>query len=337
MTHIVVAGGTSPTLGRSVVTASLSTGHRVTILSRQPEDPTTAAKSAHGADIRYVDYENVESLKAAIAGASVVISVLKIIGDELNLTTHLNLLRATLATSTATRFVPSDWSMYRLAAKQVDPLAHKDTLLQACQDLAASSNRPGFEIAQFKNGGFLNYFAQCAPSAANKPQLLGGLEDNLMLEYIDIASGILPIPVDEHSRPATVSMTHIDDIGRYVAAAMALPAGAWPRSGVINIAGNTFTYEEVRDVLERDCGMKIPHSVVTPSDCDRRKAEADTKLARDGFDMQVFKAGMVAQMQKVICEGVEGGAWEKNTLPDVHAEIRPVGLKEYLTEVWGRK
>lgn len=336
--HVVVAGGSSPTLGRAIVTACLSAGQQVTILSRLPEDLTTAAaESAHGATIKYVAYENVASLKSAITGVNAVISVLKIIDEELNVMTHLNLLRATLATPSAARFVPSDWSMYRLAAEQVDLLSHKTVLLHACQQLAATVERPALEVAQFKNGGFLNYFAQRAPSAARHPELLGGLEDDLMLEYIDVAAGTLPIPVNNRGEPATVSMTHIDDIGRYVAAAIALPTGAWPRSGIINIAGNTFSYKEIRDILEHTCGLTIKHAVVTPADCDGRKTQADAKLAQDGFDLQVFKAGMVAQMQKVICQGVEGGSWQRNDLAETCAEVKPVDLEKYLVEVWATR
>lgn len=333
MIHVVIAGGTSPTLGRAIVSACLAVGYEVTILSRTPDDAVTAEKSAHGAPIRHVSYDDVDSIKSAIAGATVVISVLKIIGDELNIATHLNLLRATLATDNATRFVPSDWSMYSLANQQVDLLAHKTALLQACQQLVASSTKSGFEIALFKNGGFLNYFAQRAPSAATKPHLVAGLEDDLMFEYIDVSRGILPIPVNLAGDHATVSMTHIDDVGKYVAAAIALPPNSWPESGVINVAGSTFTHAQIRDVLESDCGVPIKHTVVTPEDCDRRKAAADAKLA-EGFDLEVFKAGMVAQMQKVICGGLKGGSWEENSLAHLCPDVKPVDLKEYLVEVW---
>jgi hypothetical protein len=336
MQHVVVAGGTSPTLGRSIVTACLSAGHKVTILSRTPENPSTAASSAHGAPIKHVAYDDVESIKPTISDANVLISVLKIIDDDLNLTTHLNLLRAALASETTTRFVPSDWSMYSLASSQVDLLAHKSTLLHICRHLASTANRPDFEIAQFKNGAFLNYFAQRAPSVHSKPHLLAGLDDDLMLEYIDISTGTLPIPFNECREPAKVSMTHLDDVGKYVAAAVALPGGAWPEAGVFNVAGNTFTYEEVRDVLEKECGVRIDHAVVTPEDCDRRKAEADVNLA-ERFDSGVFKAGMVAQMQKVICRGVRGGSWEENVLGRMCPEVKPVDLREYLIEVWGEK
>ncbi|ETN36417.1 uncharacterized protein HMPREF1541_08694 [Cyphellophora europaea CBS 101466] len=336
MVHVVVAGGTSPTLGRSIVTACIAAGHQVTVLSRTPSDSSSAAESAHGAPIKYVSYEDVSSVKSAISGANIVISVLKIIGDELNITTHLNLLRATLATDTATRFVPSDWSMYSLAHQQVDLLAHKATLLKECQQLAASSERTDFEVAQFENGGFLNYFAQKAPSVAAKPHLLAGLDDDLMLEYIDISQGILPIPVNADGDSATVSMTHIDDVGKYVAAVVALPAGSWPQSGIISIAGNTFTYIEVRHIVERECGITLQHATIDPDECDRRKKEADAKLAGE-FDLATFKSGMVAQMQKVTCQGARGGAWADNEAGEVCPDVTPVDLREYLHEVWGKQ
>lgn len=179
--HVIVAGGTSPTLGRSIVSACIDVGHDVTILSRMSGKSDSTVSTKFGATIRHVSYDDVDSLNSAIAGSHVVVSVLKLIGDELNIRTHLLLLQACLATSTITRFVPSDWSMYPLAQERVDVLAHKAKLLESCQEAVRISGRTDFEVAQFKPGGFLNYFAQKAPSVDRKPYLLGGLEDPMML------------------------------------------------------------------------------------------------------------------------------------------------------------
>ena len=333
MVRVAVAGGTSPTLGHSIVAALHAAGHEPVILSRMPQDPASAPQWLYNAPVKYVSYDDVQSIQSAIAGADAVISVLKIIGEEANLTTHLNLLRASLATGTVKRFVPSDWSMYAGAHAQVDMLAHKATLLRECQRLAAASGPPDFEIAQFENGGFLNYFAQHSPAVTTAPELLGGLVDDMMLPYINIAEGVLPIPTDAEGRPAKISMTHLGGIGKYVAAAVSLPPGRWPRSGIFTVAGNTFTFVEVREILERDCGLTVKHETVTAADCERRKAEFDRKL-EGGFDREAFIGGMVAQMQKVICIGERGGAWEENTPGELLQGVERVDLRSYLMRVW---
>lgn len=112
--HVIVAGGSSPTLRRAIVTACVSAGFQNTILARVSEDTTTVVEAVHGATIKYVVYKDIKGLESAVMGASVVISVLKIRGDELSLTTHLKLLRATLATATATRFVPGSLRLFMI-------------------------------------------------------------------------------------------------------------------------------------------------------------------------------------------------------------------------------
>ena len=94
---VIVAGGTSPTLGQSLVTACRAAGHEVTILSRASID-ADSNPTKYDAPIRYVNYDDPDSIKRAIEGAEVVISVIKIVGD-LQLSTHLNLLRASLENS----------------------------------------------------------------------------------------------------------------------------------------------------------------------------------------------------------------------------------------------
>ena len=155
----------------------------------------------------------------------------------------------------------------------------------------------------------------------------------MMLKYINLAQGTLKIPIDSHGRPAKVSMTHLDDIGRYVAAAIALPPETWPGSGIISIAGNTFTYKDVRDILEADCKLNLWHETVSAEDCDREKAAADEVLAAS-FNHDTFVAGMVAQMQKTICSGDKGASWVDNTFDQDMLDWKPVDLKEYLVKIW---
>lgn len=145
--HVVVAGGTSSTLGRSSASSCIDVGHEVTILSRMSGNPEGIMSTKFGAMIRHVLPDDVDLLKSAIAGSHVVVYILKLIGDELNIRTDLALLQACLATGTVMRFVPSDWSMYPLAQERVDVLAHKAKLLESCQEALGTSGRTDFEVA----------------------------------------------------------------------------------------------------------------------------------------------------------------------------------------------
>lgn len=79
MVTVAVAGGTSPTLGRSIVTAISQTTNKPVILTRQsPNSPSTKYR----AEVRQVDYTDENSLVEALKDVHTVISVLKIPGPE---------------------------------------------------------------------------------------------------------------------------------------------------------------------------------------------------------------------------------------------------------------
>lgn len=193
------------------------------------------------------------------------------------------------------------------------------------------------EIGQFENGMFMNYFGQLSPRAQSRPAVLAGLDDDLMLGYIDISKGVLPIPTRPDGQPARIGMTHIDDVGKYVAATVNLPVGTWPKSGILTMASATTTFTHVREILEEECGVKIMNDTITVEDCDHKKVEFDRVLQEKGFDMAAFKGAMVAEMETVACLGERGGSWEENELGKLCPEVRTWDLGKYLVEAWGRK
>jgi len=77
MAIVAIAGATSPTLGRSIVTAILEAGnHTPMILSRSKAGSESASTPKYGAQIRYVDYDSIPSLTASLESVHTVISVL---------------------------------------------------------------------------------------------------------------------------------------------------------------------------------------------------------------------------------------------------------------------
>jgi hypothetical protein len=81
MVLVAVAGGTSPTLGKSIVNAIIKEGnHEVVILSRVTSESgfeNNNSKSKYGAAVRAVDYNSVESLTHGLAGVHTLISIIK--------------------------------------------------------------------------------------------------------------------------------------------------------------------------------------------------------------------------------------------------------------------
>lgn len=82
MAIIALAGGTSPGLGRAIVTALQKTQNTTLILSRKKQSDVPQPSQCHGAKVRYVDYTSEESMVEALKGVETVVSVIKIPGPE---------------------------------------------------------------------------------------------------------------------------------------------------------------------------------------------------------------------------------------------------------------
>lgn len=140
MVKVAVAGGTSPTLGRSIVSAIAQTSNEAIILTRKsPNAPTTK----YGAKVRQVDYTDHKSLVAALRDVHTVISVLKIPGPEWA-TYQINLLHAAKEAGVK-RFAPSEFENGPLADWRVDILALKPGVWKECE-------QSGLECARFSGG-----------------------------------------------------------------------------------------------------------------------------------------------------------------------------------------
>ena len=179
--------------------------------------------SVYGAPISYVDYGSTDSLTSALKGIHTLISVLKVNDPMAMISYHSNLLISCISAKVSS-YAPSDWSIGPSSHLEVELLAHKDRLWQDSQEIGIKN---GIERASFHNGMFMNYLAQSEATCPDKDErfALGGLEDDLMLQYMDILHGKLVIPVDKPGNPSPTSMTHIDDIGMFVAATVDLLPG----------------------------------------------------------------------------------------------------------------
>lgn len=347
MVNVAVAGGTSPTLGKSIVEAILATGkHKVIILARQQASPGQTnvqqkSQAKYGAPIVNVDYTLTDSLTTTLKKHSIhtLISVLKILDPKENTAAHTNLLNAAQAAGVE-RYTLSDWSMAPPTHTRVDLLAHKAELHALGQDhmkSTAGKDEHVVECCTIQNGGFLEYFAQGCPDR----NLRAGLEDDLMLEYIDVAKGRLVIPckAKDPNVPARVTMTSLVDIGRFVAASLDLPKGEMV--GQVGIAGATFGFDRAVEVLvSLQMPVELALDYTTAEECRGAAAEKNQtfqeKMRSSGeFDVDLFKGAMVAQMYACMCDEEEsGGVVSGRLLNELCPEVETTDIEKFLRRAW---
>lgn len=178
----------------------------------------------------------------------------------------------------------------------------------------------------------MNYFAQGKTFSSDKDKeyALGGLEDDLMLDYIDISKGKLVIPLDESGQASKITMTHLDDVGKFVAAAIDLPLQFW--EGHLGIAGDTFSFDQVAKLLQTK-DLHIEPQTLSTQQCDQYIESHDDELTKE-FSTQALKGKMVAQMMKVQCRGELGGAIVEPRLNELCPSLKPITIKQYIDSIY---
>lgn len=340
MVRVAVAGGSSPTLGRSIVTALLNGGkHDVVILSSKTSGTvrtsslySTGDERSSRVSVLCVDYGSIDSLASALHDVHTLISVLKVPDPDTMIAYHSNMLKACVVAKVS-RFVPSAWSLGPGSYPDIDLLANKQTISKLCEELGVKN---GIECASFHCGGFLNYLAQGlafpdTPAGSQEKEFaLGGLVDDLMLEYINIPKGRLVVPVNNDGEPSPLTFTHIDDIGKFVAAAIDLPPGQWQQN--LGMAGDTRTLKEVFEIL-RSKGVQVQQETINSQQCNERIVLFDLQLAK-GFSLDALLGKMVAQMVKVQCEGTLDAGVIRPTLNELCPHVDPVSIQEFIDRLY---
>jgi uncharacterized protein YbjT (DUF2867 family) len=320
MVLVAIAGGASPTLGRSIVSAVLKEGnHEVVILSRSGSSPDGCSKFKYGAPVRTVDYNSVDSLTHGLAGVHTLISIIKANRSDQMVLSHRNMLEAAKAAGVQ-RFAPSEWGMGPLASEKVDLLGAKLQIWDLCLG-------SGLECTRFFVGMFMNYLGQSCP-ADRREEALAGLEDDLMLDFINIEAGHALLPVTSDGQPCRLSLCEINDVGRFVAAALDLEN--WENE--MGMVGSTTTVEEIIWVAERT-GRLVKTETFTKAHAQQRIKKFDEQLERR-FSLKSLKGRMVAQMMECMCEDEVGCAVIEPVLNRLCPLITPMAFDEYLTRVW---
>jgi uncharacterized protein YbjT (DUF2867 family) len=320
MVLVAVAGGTSPTLGKSIVNAIIEEGdHEVVILSRVDSESSHRSTPKYGAAVRAVDYNSVDSLRHALTDVHTLISLINPKQSDQMVLYHQNLLEAAKAAGVK-RFAPSEWGMGPLAAQKVDLHSAKLRVWDLC--LAS-----GLECTRFLVGMFMNYLGQGCPTG-RREEALAGLEDDLMLDFVDIEAGHALLPVTSDGRPCRLSLCEIKDVGIFVAAALNLET--WEKE--MGIVGSTTTVEEIVWVAERT-GRLIKTETFTKAQAQQSIRNFEKQLEHR-FTQKAWKGKMCAQMVECVCEDKVGSAVIEPVLNRLCPHIEPMAFDEYLTRVW---
>jgi NmrA-like family len=288
---VAIAGGTSATLGRSIINAILEAGNHIPIiLSRSKSGSEQSHTVKYDAQIRYVDYQSFQSLITGLEDIHTVISVLKSNDPSEMLSYHSNLLTAAKRVG-CKRFAPSEW-------ESGPPAKQKVALLRLKLDIWEIYQQSGLECARFIPGWFMNYLGQGCPEQ-KKEQATAGLDDDLMLDYIDIGRGKVTVPHTENGSLAKVSMTEMGDIGRFFAAALDLEAGKWEAD--MGMVGSTVDLERMARAAEKVTGRKFEITTITKEDLKHHEDDFDKQMANE-FSVEALKGKMIAQLMQCACE-----------------------------------
>lgn len=318
--RVAIAGGTSPTLGASIVSALLATCGRYVpvILSREAKAHSNPDfSSQYDVEIRRVDYSSRQSLVAALRDVDAVISVLLIPGPDW-VTAQVNLLQAAEEAG-CRRFAPSEFALSAEAHTMVDLLDAKNAIWRAVQ---VSVDQGRIDAARFPCGMFMNYLGiGCPDESARHEALAGFLEGPFLIHLGDPTSSWIEVPVKSDGTFPDLTMTDIRDVGRFIVAALDLDE---PWAGrELGMAGDTLNFKDLITLCEKHTARPVEARTVT-------KQELQLKLDSIPPDKMIER--MECQLAIVCAEGKSVVSPALNHL----CSVQPTTVEQYLQRYWGR-
>jgi uncharacterized protein YbjT (DUF2867 family) len=311
MPKVAIAGGSSPTLGASIL-AALSNTHNWTpvILSRQTNTPKP---SPPGIETRYVDYTSHTSLVAALRDIDTVLSVVLIPGPE-SITYQLNLLNAAIEAG-CRRFAPSEFALCEQSQAQVDLLQPKNVVWEAVK---GKVEKGLIDAARFPCGMFMNYLG-IGVGGEQEKEARAGFAEGAFLVHLDAEPAYVVVPVRADGSAPSLTLTDIRDVGRFVAAALELEEWGGRELGM---AGDTLGFEELIRLCERYTGKKVEVRRVTIQQLEERLKEIPNEDMLKRMDCQIAMA----------C--ARDGSVVPGVLNEV-CSVQPVKVEEFLRKYWG--
>lgn len=348
MPTLALAGGTSPSLGRAIVTAVFAqTSWYVLILSRSAHTPIwlrAIDPDARRHRISAVDYASADSLVTALTAQDVhtLVSVTSAV-DGTQAQTQINLLQAAVKAK-CKRFAPSQWGFGPKGWAEVESL---QWFGQGVRDECAKY-RGQIEFTFFNQGSFMNYIGHgifTTPEVADQggaalAQLrLGGgykpgedeacqglhrqgpLVDHSGAFLLGLKNAIAELPVKDDGQWPQISLTSMRDVGRFVAASLDLPK--WEEE--MSMVGETLTMGELLASAEAVTGKKFNVTVLKWQDLEERLATTTDFMERLWIEFNL--AYIRDQQDEVVLRPV---------LNRLCPEVKPMTVREYMDKYWTR-
>ncbi|KAM0420374.1 hypothetical protein ACHAPT_011793 [Fusarium lateritium] len=348
MPTLAIAGGTSASLGRAIVTALLSSQRHslwnAVILSRSEQVPLwlrAVDKDGARTQVRAVDYLSTDSLANALKGAHTVVSVTSA-ADGTQAQIQKNLLHAAVKEG-CKRFAPSQWVF---GPKGETSIQTTKSFFEGVWDECLKYKNK-IECAKFNQGAYANYIGHGiypTPSSLDNEMALqlmsagggympgvdeacqgllkqGDLGDGSGGFLIGLRNGIAELPVKDDGSWPRITMTTMRDVGRFFVASLELPK--WEE--YMSMAGDTLTMGELLAHAEAVTGKKFRVHRLTQADLERRLSE----IAPDDYMAQMWTEFKLAYTRDLDDEMVL-----KPVLNELCPEVQPVGVREYMEKYW---
>ncbi|KAH7067014.1 hypothetical protein BKA63DRAFT_523573 [Paraphoma chrysanthemicola] len=347
MPTLAIAGGTSPSLGRAIVTALLSpkTKHwDAVIFSRNDRKPLwlrAIDPENTRTRIRTVDYLSVASLASALNGVHTLVSVTSAI-DGTQPQIQINLLYAAVQAG-CKRFAPAEWGFGPKAWGAAEPAGMGFS--EVWTECVKAQDK--IECARFNQGAFMNYiglgmypdqqeidqdqalqqmtnnggYAQGEDQVCQGLQRQGDLNDGSGAFLVGLKNAIAELPQKDDGSWPRITMTSMIDVGRLFVASLDLPH--WEEE--MNIAGDTVTMGELLEHVEAVTGRKFEVDILNQAEIEARKAA----LAPDDFMGQLF-----AELKLSYVRDEDDGVVLRPVVNHLLPDVRTTSVREYIEECW---
>lgn len=350
MPTLAIAGGTSPSLGRAITIALLSSPRtsswNVVILSRSARVPLwlqAVDPDGERTGIRVVDYHDQESLTSALKDVHTVISV-TLANDGTQAQIQINLLNAAINAG-CKRFAPSQWSFGPVAYQKIGILKMGfEGVWEECM-----KHKDKIECARFNNGAFMNYLGHgiypvdSKLDEQTKLQKLkegkgymdnedqacqglsreGGLDNDDSGAYpINFKNGTAEFPVKDDGSWPRMCMTSLKDVGSFVVASLNLPK--WEEN--MTMVGDTIRMDELLSIAEDVTGKKFQVKLV-------KREELEARMAKLSFPDD-FVDWMWTDIKLAYCRDEEGEVVLDPVVNRLCPEVKPVTMRGYIERFW---
>ncbi|KAL6408103.1 uncharacterized protein AUP68_08476 [Ilyonectria robusta] len=351
MPTLALAGGTSPSLGRAIVTAVFADQKlfpwNLVILSRSSHAPAwlrAVDQEARRHTIRVVDYSSLKSLTNALNGVHTLVSVTSA-ADGTQAQTQINLLHAAVKAG-CKRFAPSQWSFGPRGWAEVGSLQWiNQGVLDEC-----IKHRGEIEFANFNQGSFMNYIGHgiypipeptsdetttttliglqngggYKPGEDEACQGLhrqGPLADQSGAFLVGLKNGIAELPIKDDGQWPRITFTAMRDIGRFVAASLNLPK--WEEE--MTMVGDTLTMGELLAHAEAITGKKFKVDVLKRRDLEERLANTSQEDFMGVLWTEINLACIRDREDEIVLPPV---------LNRMCPEVKPMSVREYMEKFW---